>query len=168
MFNSITDAERRLGALLMDDLPLESAAAVPKALPSDWYAKFKSERKKFMTSLDDSIRELAFLNLEQDEFMSLLMGQRIPENLCIKFKRPILYGGEVAAENMFMMPLFPQGMNLNLFMAEQIGQGDIYYPNPEKKIYVSASQLNGGDGGNGTADRLAQGFAAAARAGRDG
>jgi hypothetical protein len=159
MFSNKRDAEQRLAALLMNDLPIEECNASPSPLPDDWFRKFRAARAEFLGSLSDSIQELAFLNLTQNSFMNLLMAKSIPENLSVKFRRPILYGGGIAAENMFLMPSFPYGFNLDIFMAEQSGQGRIWYPNPAKKIYVSAQMLSGGDGGNATSDRLAQAFA---------
>ena len=161
MFNTKRDAEQFLSSLGMEDLPLESCPCVPKPLSADWFARFRKERAAFMESLGDSIPELALLNLSQDVFIDLLTGKALPENLTIKFRRPILYGGEISAGNMFMMPLFPPGFNLDIFMALQTGQGEIWYPNPAKKVYVSVNMLTGSEGGNATADRLAQGFAAA-------
>ena len=166
MFKNKRDAETRLAQLLMEDLRIDSCQAILKPLPSSWFSDFREERKKFLESLGSSIQELAMLNLSQRDFMNLLSGISIPENLCVKFRKPILYGGAIAAENMFMMVGFPYGFNLDIFMAEQLGQGEIWYPNPAKKIYVSITQLAGGAGGNATTDRLAQGFAAMNREGR--
>ena len=167
MFNTKHDAEMRLAQFLMDDLPLDGCSAAPVQWPDDWFQRFRRARIEFMESLDDSIQELAFLNLPRDDFMNLLTGKSMPENLCVKFRRPILYGGEIIPENMFMMINFPYGFNLDVFMAEQMGQGEIWYPNPMKKIYVSVNMLSGGDGGNATSDRLAQGFAAQMNQGRE-
>ncbi|MDR3208591.1 MAG: hypothetical protein LBT45_01960 [Rickettsiales bacterium] len=167
MFNTKRDAEVRLAQFLMDDLPLEACPAVPAPLPGDWFARFRAARMDFMGSLSESVQELALLNLSREDFMSLLSGQRIPENLTVKFRRPILYGGSIHPENMFLMPLFPAGFNLDIFMSEQFGQGQCFYPNPAKKVYVSVQMLSGGDGGNATADRLSQGFAAHANQGRE-
>jgi hypothetical protein len=159
MFREKRDAEARLAGLFIDDLPLESCPAAPVPFPADWFPRFRRARAAFLESLGDSISELALLNLAKNDFMGLLTAQRIPENLCVKFRRPMLYGGEIAPENMFLTPLFPSGMNIDVFMAEQSGQGEIWYPNPAKKIYVSVSVISGGEGGNATSDRLAQSFA---------
>jgi hypothetical protein len=150
----------------MEDLPLETCRAVPAPLASDWFFKFRSERKKFMESLGDSIQELALLNLSENDFMGLMSGRALPENLTVKFRRPILYGGDISPGNMFLMPLFPTGFDLDIFMAEQSGQGEIWYPDPAKKVYVSIRMLTGGEGGNTTSDRLAQSFAASMSQGR--
>jgi hypothetical protein len=167
MFDTKRDAEARLAQFLMDDMPIEECPAVPSPLPRDWFAVFRAARVEFMESLGESIPELALLNLSREDFMDLLSGRRIPENLAIKFRRPVLYGGLLAPDNMFLMPLFPTGFNLDIFMAEQSGQGRIFYPNPTRKVYVSVQMLSGGDGGNATADRLAQGFAAQMNQGRE-
>lgn len=167
MFRTKQDAEKRLSGFLMDDLPIVSVAARPVPIAPDWFQKFRIERKNFLMSLGDSVSELALLNLSQDDFMGLLTASRIPENLCVKFRRPILYGGEISADNMFLMMAQPSGFYLNVFMAEQYGAPEIWHPNPEKKIYISIATLGGGDGGNATTDRLAQGFAAQMRSGRE-
>ncbi|MDR2269042.1 MAG: hypothetical protein LBD94_02550 [Rickettsiales bacterium] len=159
MFNSKHDAEQRLAGFLMDDMPVESCKATPSPFPKDWFRMFRQARIEFMESLDDSVQELALLNLPRDDFINLLTAKTMPENLCLKFRRPILYGGEINPENMFIITNFPYGLNLDIFMAEQSGQGEIWYPNPAKKIYVSMNVLSGGDGGNATSDRLAQAFA---------
>jgi hypothetical protein len=159
MFNTKHDAENRLAALLMDDMPVERCDAVPAPLPNNWFQEFRAARAEFLKSLGDSIQELVFLNLSQGDFMNLLMAKSIPENLSVKFRRPILYGGGIDPANMFLAPTFPYGFNLDIFMAEQAGQGEVWYPNPAKKIYVSAQMLSGGEGGNATSDRLAQAFA---------
>jgi len=160
MFNTLSEARTRLKNLLMDDLPLEECAAAPVKLAPGWFREFQAARRDFLASLSDSIPELALINLSREDFMDLLMAKRIPENLSVKFRRPIAYGGAVSPENMFLMLSFPYGSNLDIFMAEQAGQGTLWYPNPVKKIYVSMNMLSGGEGGNATSDRLSQAFAA--------
>ncbi|MDR1071657.1 MAG: hypothetical protein LBL21_03385 [Rickettsiales bacterium] len=167
MFNTKRDAEARLAQFLMDDLPMDECPAVPAPLPNDWFAQFRAARIVFMESLSESIQELALLNLSREDFISLLSGQHIPENLTVKFRRPVLYGGGINPDNMFLMQMFPAGFNLDIFMAEQAGQGQVFYPNPAKRVYVSVRTISGGDGGNATSDRLAQGFAAQASQGRE-
>jgi hypothetical protein len=159
MFGNKRDAEARLASLLMDDLPVERCDAAPVALPGDWFRTFRRARTEFLESLSDSIRELVFLNLSQNDVMNLLTARSVPENLSVKFRRPILYGGPISPENMFLTPSFPYGFNLDIFLAEQSGSVGVWYPNPEKKVYVSANMISGGDGGNATSDRLAQAFA---------
>ncbi|MDR1027627.1 MAG: hypothetical protein LBL46_04390 [Rickettsiales bacterium] len=162
MFNNIGDASRALAGFSMESMPLEVCAAVPKAYPADWFPKFREARRAFVAGLADAIPELALLNLSQEDFMDLMSGRRIPENLSIKWRRPILYGGEIAPENMFMLRTFPFGSMLDIFMTGQFGQGEIYYPNPAKKVWMPLDVLSGNVGGNATSDRLAQGFAASA------
>jgi len=160
MFNTESEAKARLKRLLMDDLPLGDCAVAPVRLSPGWFREFQAARRDFLASLSDSIPELALINLSREDFMDLLMAKRIPENLSVKFRRPIVYGGSISPENMFLMLSFPYGSNLDIFMAEQAGQGKIWYPNPEKKIYISVNMLSGGEGGNATSDRLSQAFAA--------
>jgi hypothetical protein len=45
---------------------------------------------------------------------------------------------------------------MDRFILEQSGSGEIWLPNPPKKVYVPTNLLGGGDGGNATEDRLAQ------------
>lgn len=167
MFVNRHEAEQFLAKRNMDDLILDVCGAVPVPLSADWFVRFRNARQAFMQSLDDSIPELALLNLSQDDFINLMTGRKIPENLTLKFRKPPLYGGEIAIENMFMMPTFPTGFNLDIFMLEQIGRPEVFFPNPAKKVYVSVNMISGGDGGNATSDRLAQGFAAQMQTGRD-
>ncbi len=149
-------AELRLAQLSMDDLPIVEVSAKQHPVPSDWFVKFKQLRREFMRSLTDSITELSFLNLSQDEFMGLVMGNNIPPNLTIRLRVPLIYGGKLEMENMFMCRTFPHGHNMDRFIIEQAGNSIIWFPNPVKKIYVPAHTLGGGDGGNATTDRLTQ------------
>ena len=162
MFSNIGDAGRALAGFSMDNMALSAAPAVPKAFPADWFPKFRRARRDFVMSLGDSIQELALMDLARDDFMDLMGGRRLPENISVKFRRPILYGGEIAPENMFMLRTFPFGSMLDIFMTGQFGQSEIYYPDPAKKIWVPLDVIGGGAGGNATSDRLAQGFAASA------
>ena len=149
-----SDAERRLAEFLMEDMPIVEIPARVIAVAQDWFQKLKSTRREFMESTMDSIQELSFLNLSQDAFMGLMRGRELPENLSIRFRRPLEYGGDVSVDNMFMCPRFPYGHNLDRFLAEQSGAGTLWIPNPAKKIYVPTNLLGGGDGGNATSDRL--------------
>ncbi|MDR2770103.1 MAG: hypothetical protein LBB08_01485 [Rickettsiales bacterium] len=157
---SISGAQRRLAELLMDDMPLSECEAASTPLPPDWFMRFRAARAEFLKSLGDSMDELVMISLGREDFMSLLSARCIPENLAVRFRRPILYGGRIEPDNMFLITGFPYGFNLNLFMAEQIGSDKIFYPDPAKKVYVSSNILSGSDGGNATANRLEQGFAA--------
>jgi hypothetical protein len=159
MLRNINEAEARLENFGISGMRLSACFAHPSQLPADWFQKFLEMRKKFMKSLDDSIAELAIINLSQEDFMDLLRARRIPENLTVRFRRPLVFGGAIEAENMFLTPLFMTGINLDVFMTEQMGQSEIYYPDPAKKVFVTSAGPMAGAGGNATADRLAQGFA---------
>jgi len=150
------EAERRLAELLMDDMPLREIPARITAVAADWFAKLRQLRVEFLKSLTDSIQELSFLNLSEDAFMRLIQGQGIPENLTIRWRHPLEYGGEVSAKNLFLTLRFPYGQNMDRFMIEQSGKPILWFPNPEKKVYIPTKLLSGGDGGNATSDRLSQ------------
>ena len=109
-----------------------------------------------MSSLTDSVQELVFMNIKQDDFMELIMGRKLPENLSIRFRIPLVWGGKLELENLFMCRTFPQSHNLDLFIIDQQGNDNIWLPNPAKKVYVPTHTASGGDGGNATEDRLSQ------------
>ena len=159
------DAERRLEDLRMDDMPIMQFQPRPNSLSSDWFKEYKKACKEFIQGLSDSVQELAMLNLSQDEFIGLLMGTSIPNNLSIRFRIPILWGGKIDSENMFMCKTFPHSYNMDRFIIEQSEKPIIWLPNPAKKIYIPAHTASGGDGGNATEDRLSQ-IAAQLAAGR--
>jgi len=148
------DAERRLADLLLEDVPVMELNVRPAAIPPDWFARFRKSRRELMESLDDSIQELSFLDLSQDDFMDLLRGKRLPENLSIRWRVPLEYGGAPSAENMFLCPTFYAGHNMDRFILEQAGRPVMWLPNPSKKIYIPAHMLSASDGGNATSDRL--------------
>jgi len=154
------DAERRLGEFLMDDMPVIEIPAKPAAVPADWFQKMRKLRREFMESLMDSIQELSFLNLSQDAFMGLMRGTALPENLAVRWRKPLEYGGDLNIENMFLCPRFPYGHNMDRFLAEQSNNQTLWIPNPAKKIYVPTNLLGGGDGGNATTDRMTNAMAA--------
>ena len=118
-----------------------------------------------MRSLSDCVQELALMNLGRDEFMDLLMGRKVPDNLSFRFRTPLVWGGKLEIDNMFMCFTFPQSQNLDRFIIEQYGNETIWLPNPEKKIYLPIHSTISGNGGNATADRLSQ-FAATMNTGR--
>ncbi len=159
-------AEQKLADMKMEDMPIIETIPKTQKLNSDWFKDYKIACKEFMLSLTDSIEELTFLNLNQDEFMGLISGKKMPNNLSIRFRIPILFGGEINPKNMFMCATFPQSQNLDRFIIEQYGNEKIWLPNPVKKVYVSAHTASGGDGGNATTDRLSQ-LAAQLSMGRD-
>ena len=109
-----------------------------------------------MASLTDSAETLAFMNLTQDEFMNIIMGRDLPQNISIRFRIPLVWGGKLEIDNLFMCWTFPHSYNMDRFIIVQSGAQTIWMPNPTKKIYLPAHTAGGGDGGNATEDRLAQ------------
>lgn len=149
-------AEQKLNELRMEDLPLINITPQKASLSSDWFIKYKKACHEFILSLSDSIEELAFMNFSQEDFMNLITGRKIPDNLSIRFRIPLMYGGKIETDNMFMCWTFPNSYRIDKFIADQAGNETIWLPNPKKKVYVSAHTASGGDGGNATSDRLSQ------------
>ena len=149
-------AEKRLQDLFMDDLPVIEFTPNKTHVSPDWFSEYKKLRYEFLNSLTDSIQELAFMNLSQDEFIELIMGKKIPNNISLRLKVPLIYGGKLALDNMFLCKTFPHSHNIDRFIIEQFDSKTIWLPNPAKKIYIPAHTMGGGDGGNATEDRLAQ------------
>lgn len=149
-------AEKRIADLGMDDLPLVCIHPENHPVSPDWFRKYHNLLHEFAVSLTDSIQELAFMNLPQDDFMDLIMGRRMPNNLSVRFRTPLVWGGKLEIDNMFMCMTFPYSHNMDRFIIEQSGNDVIWLPNPTKKIYLPAHMMNGGDGGNATSDRLSQ------------
>lgn len=151
-----SSAEKRLTDLFMDDLPIMEFTPTDAVVAPDWFAKYKTLRREFMRSLTDSVEDLAFMNLSQDEFMGLIMGNKMPENLSIRFRVPLVWGGKLELENLFLCRTFPASHNMDRFIIEQYGCDVLWLPAPAKKIYLPAHMAGGGDGGNATEDRLSQ------------
>ena len=149
-------AENRIADLGMDDLPLEQIRPESHIVAPDWFKKYRELVHEFTRSLTDSIQEIAFMNLPQDDFIDLIMGRRMPENLSVRFRVPLVWGGKLEIDNLFMCMTFPHSHNMDRFIIEQSGNDIIWIPNPAKKVYIPAHMANGGDGGNATADRLSQ------------
>jgi hypothetical protein len=150
-------AEKRLADLYMDDLPVMEFNVQDAVVAPDWFARYKGLRREFIRSLTDSVEDLAFLNLSQDEFMGLVMGRAMPANLSIRFRVPLEWGGKLEQGNLFLCRTFPHSHNMDRFIIEQTGASDVLWlPNPAKKVYVPAHTAGGGDGGNATEDRLSQ------------
>lgn len=149
-------ALERLSALGLDDMPVIEYTPKRCPLNADWFKKYSELRREFLSSLGDSLEEIAFMNLPQNEFMGLIMGNFLPENLSIRFRIPLLWGGDLTTDNMFMCLTFPHSYNLDRFIIEQSDAGTIYLPNPEKKIYLTTHTGGGGAGGNAASDRLSQ------------
>ncbi|MDR0967570.1 MAG: hypothetical protein LBL75_01930 [Rickettsiales bacterium] len=157
MQHTQTTAIRRLSEMFMDDIPVTEVAVKSNiTIPNDWFQTYIRVRRDFMSSLSDSIPELAFMNLPQDIFMDLLMGRKLPPDTSLRFRIPLWLGGEISVDNMFMTRTFPNSHNLDRFIIEQSGAATMWLPNPVKKIYISAHTAGGGDGGNATSDRLSQ------------
>lgn len=149
-------AEIIMSDLGMEDVPLMEHTPIPTALPNDWFTRYKELCHKFTMSLMDSVQELAFMNLPQNEFMDLLMGRSIPANLSFRFRVPPTWGGKFEIDNMFICWTFPQSQRMDRFLIMQSDAKTVWLPNPAKKIYLPAHTAGGGDGGNATEDRLAQ------------
>ncbi|MBR3147830.1 MAG: hypothetical protein IKF41_00605 [Alphaproteobacteria bacterium] len=149
-------AQERLAALGMDDMPVIEYTPQKCSLSQDWFKKYSVLRHEFLESLTDSFEDIAFMNLPQEDFMNLVMGQSLPENLSIRFRIPLLWGGELDISNMFLCWTFPHSYNLDRFIIEQSDARTIYLPNPERKVYFTSHIGGGGDGGNATSDRLTQ------------
>ena len=149
-------AEKRIADLGMDDLPLIQMRPESRPVSPDWFKKYHSLIHEFDISLTDSVQELAFMNLPQDDFMDLIMGRRMPENLSVRMRVPLVWGGKLELDNLFLCMTFPHSHNMDRFIIEQSGNDIIWMPNPSKKVYLPAHMMNGGDGGNATSDRLSQ------------
>ena len=160
-------AEKLIAELGMDDMPITAVQPKPTSISPDWFKQYKELCHKFMMSLTDSIDTLAMLNLPQDDFISLIMGRTMPENLSIRFRVPLVWGGELSIDNLFMCKTFPHSHNMDIFIISQSGNSTIWLPNPSKKVYLPAHTLGGGEGGNGTEDRLTETIASQIVADRD-
>ncbi|MBR0212881.1 MAG: hypothetical protein IJQ55_04720 [Alphaproteobacteria bacterium] len=158
-------ALERLAALGMDDMPVMEYTPKYCTLDADWFKKYTALRREFLSSLTDSLEEIAFMNLPQNEFINLVMGHSLPDNISVRLRIPLLWGGELSTKNMFLCWTFPHSHNLDRFIIEQSDAQTIYLPNPEKKVYLTTHTGGGGDGGNATSDRLSQ-IAFASKAGR--
>lgn len=156
MLYNQTTALRRLAELFMDDMPVIQVAAKPHLVEADWFTKYKTLRRDFMRSLSDSIEDISFLNLSREEFMALIMGNALPQNLSLRLRTPLQLGGRLEISNMFACKTFPHSQNLDRFIIEQAGNENIWLPSPAKKIYIPAHTASGGPGGNATSDRLEQ------------
>ena len=149
-------AEKRLSDLKMSDLPIIPIHPHNVHVEHDWFQKYRGVCREFMRSLSDSVQEMAMMNLDRNEFMNLLMGREIPDNLSIRFRIPLIWGGKLEIENLFMCFTFPQSQNLDRFIMEQSGNETIWLPNPAKKIYMPIHSTISGNGGNAVSDRLSQ------------
>ncbi len=149
-------ATKRLEELKMSDMPVTPINPRTVRVSPDWFQRYKELCHTFTKSLSDCVQELALMNLGRDEFMSLLMGREIPDNLSIRFRTPLIWGGELSTDNLFMCYTFPLAQNLDRFIIEQSGNETVWLPNPKKKIYLPIHSTLAGNGGNAVADRLSQ------------
>ena len=141
-----------LARMGMDDMPVLEYTPKKCSLDADWFKKYSSLRREFLSSLTDSIEEITFMNLNQEEFINLVMGKSLPDNLSIRFRIPLFLGGDLDTSNMFLCWTFPHSYNLDRFLINQNDATTIFLPNPEKKIYLTSHTGGGGDGGNATSD----------------
>ena len=146
----------KLAEFGMDDMPLIEYTPKSPKLPADWFSKYRVLCHKFMESLTDCATEIAFMNLSQKEFMSLVTGTALPRNTSIRWRIPITMGGELSIENMFLCRTFPHSHKLDRFILEQAGNETLWLPNPARAVYVPTHTAPGGTGGNATSDRLTQ------------
>lgn len=144
----------RLASLGMDDMPVVEYTPKHCIIDKDWFNKYYALRREFLLSLTDSFEEIAFMNLSQDEFMGLISGKNMPENTSVRLRIPLIWGGKLSIENMFMCLTFPHSQNLDEFIIDQSDAHTVFLPNPKKKIYVTTHLAGGGTGGNATSDRL--------------
>lgn len=149
-------ADKRINDLKMSDLPVVPFQPKLAQVEHDWFPRYKALCREFMRSLSDSVQELAMMNLGRDEFMNLLMGREIPDNLSIRFRIPLIWGGKLEIDNLFMCFTFPQSQNLDRFIMEQSGNKTVWIPDPAKKIYMPIHSTISGNGGNAASDRLSQ------------
>ena len=94
-------AEQRLHDFNMGDMPVMELRPTPTVVTSDWFTKYKKLCHEFTQSLTDSVDELALMNLTTDEFMGLIMGHAVPQNLSIRFRVPLTWGGKLELDNLF-------------------------------------------------------------------
>ena len=92
-------AEKRLADLHMSDMPVIAIQPTPCRVAPDWFAQYKKLCHKFMESLTDSVEELAFMNLSQNEFMALISGRAMPQNTSIRFRIPLIWGGKLEIDS---------------------------------------------------------------------
>lgn len=160
-------AEKRLQELGIKDMPLIEFTPKLTAVTPDWFLKYKKLCKEFMMSLTDSVETLAIQGMPQDEFMNLIMGKKLPQNFSIRLRVPLVWGGKLEIDNMFLCKTFPHSYNIDRFIIGQSGNDKIWLPNPATKVYIPISTLGGGPGGNGTEDRITEAAAAQIVADRD-
>ena len=167
MHLTLEQAEKKISDFGIKDMPLVEITPTKCTVTPDWFSKYKSLCHEFAQTLTDSVDTLAFMNFDQDEFMNLIMGNKIPENVSIRFRTPLSLGGKLELDNLFMCWTYPVSYNIDRFIISQYGNETIWLPNPARKIYLPASTGGGGEGGNGTEDRLTETIASQIAADRD-
>ncbi len=160
-------AEKLIAELGMPDMPLIEVRPISTSLSPEWFGEYKNLCRRFMLSLTDSVDTLAMMDIPQDEFMNLIMGRTLPDNLSFRFRIPLTWGGRMEISNMFMCRTFPHSYNMDRFILTQAGAQTIWLPDPAKKVYWPANVASGGEGGNGTEDRLTEQIASQIAADRD-
>lgn len=156
---NIDMAKIKLAEMGMDDMPVMEYTPRATSLGPDWFARYRDLRWRFMSELGSAegvIETLSFMNLSNDEFMNLMMGHALPQNMSLRFRIPLVLGGELTTDNMFMCPTFPYSHNLDRFIISQNGAGTLFLPAPTRRVYIPTHTGGGGAGGNATEDRLAQ------------
>ncbi|MBQ6110110.1 MAG: hypothetical protein IJL05_01895 [Alphaproteobacteria bacterium] len=149
-------ALEKLAKFGMDDMPVIEYIPNRCVIDKDWFQKYSMLRREFLASLTDSFDEIAFMNLSQEEFMNLMMGKKMPENTSLRFRIPLIWGGKLNIDNMFMCLTFPHSHNLDRFIIEQSDAKTVFLPDPAKKIYISTSSSTSSASGNATSDRITQ------------
>lgn len=162
-----SNAEKLITDLGMKDVPIIEHTPTSCVLTPNWFTRYKELCREFMLSLTDSVETLAFMNLPQEDFMNLIMGRSIPENMSFRLRVPLIWGGKLEIDNMFMCRTFPHSYNMDRFLMAQSDATTLWLPNPANKIYHPAQTLGGGDGGNGTEDRLTETIASQIASDRD-
>lgn len=142
-------ATKKLSLLFMEDMPIIEHKVILTKLSSDWFDKYKKIRNDFLKKIINSLDELFWLNLSEKSIIDLLTKEKIPNNISLRFRVPIIYGGEISIKNMFLCKTFPHSYNIDKFLSEQIGEEKIWLPNPEKDIYIPIHTSGTSGGGNG-------------------
>lgn len=160
-------ATKLISNLGMSDMPIRAIQPVMHKIAPDWFNQYKQLCRKFMISLTDSVDTLGVMFLETDEFMALITGRAMPPNLSIRFRVPLIWGGQLSIDNMFLCHTFPHSHNMDRFIIDQSGNDIIWLPDPKNKVYLPVHTLGGGDGGNGTEDRITETIASQIASNRD-
>ncbi len=149
-------ATKKLDEYLLTGLPIREFNVKPCSVEKDWFAKYIRVRQEFIESLADNMEDLIFFNFPQDVFMDLLMGSKIPENISIRLRVPLVWGGKLEIDNMFLCRTFNDSHNMDKFIISQSAFQTVWLPDPAKKVYMSTNIGGAGDGGNSAEDRMTQ------------